>query len=608
MRLLFPSRLPVFSVPFGLVLAVLSGCSLPNPIRTATVTPINHCGSNADCTAGVCDTQRHQCVATARADVFFRSTPTQGISATAFPTVTPVQNPLSGDAVDITLRAPHTVYGEVLAASSQAVPAGTGAPSTAGPIVATVQFVPSDPIYGPPVEVTASSTVASPINHDTLGYSYSTLLSDGTYNVLVSPAPELSGSIPPWFQQAFTVGPDAPVQRYDLRYPTDYVQWSGVVADPTGEPLAGLTVQCVDPARGDLPVSTLVTTDATGTFRLHLAPGAPDVWTLKIVSATNARAQLTVEIPRAVLDSSGYPPQALRVSVPIDTAWLPPPGANHTVDATGSCAGCVAVQAAIEGPDPTGASVPVRGADVVLHGTVPMPGMDPTVTATYEAQASTGPDGSFTASLIPGNYTLVVSPEDGVYANAVLRNFVVRSDVQRQAGQVFTLAPRYTVTGRALTPAGVPVAGATVTAVPFQSAYTASACLSDADMAILAPLADTTEVPTDTGGNYALAVNPGLYRLVVQPAGGSGFPATLSNPLCVASGVQSFDVALDAPVVIHGTVRDTLGNPIAGATVEGLIRVRDPGAPGVVLRLGRTVSATDGTYTTLLPDDSATVP
>ncbi len=616
-----------FFFPATALIAALAvpACQINDPGGVAPGA-VNRCQTSADCAEGVCDTVLHQCVATARTAVFFVATPTAGISSTAFPTVTPVQTLRSGDTVDLDIRAPHTVYGEVLAAAP-GVPVDPTHPDLMADgvaIPATVQFLRSGMVPGMGVQVAASAVLSAPINHDSMGYSYAALLLDGTYDVVVSPSPELASTVPPWFEHGFDVRADVPVQRYDLRYPADYSTWSGVVTDMSGQALPGLTVQAVDLTTGtDIQVSTVDTTDdgthagrAPGAFAIRIAPGATDTWTLRVSSAAGPHAVLTVEVPRIVLDRSGYPARDLHLALPITASQLPPvgtavrPGGGTTGGDSGSirCASCVDVRAAVEGHSTSGADVPVRGADVQLHANLPTPGLDPKVRAWFEAHAETAADGSFSASLVAGDYDVLISPQDGDFGNAIRHAFRVRSDVGQQAGQIFTLDPRLPLEGRVLTPAGDAMRGAQVTAVPFSAAYMHHPCLDDPDMATLAPHAASNNASTGSDGSYRLDLDPGLYRVLVQPPDGAGYPPTLSGTLCVASRVHAFDVTLDAPVAVHGTVHDAARHAVPGATVDALIRVSQPGATGVVVRVARSTATAAGTYSILLPNDTSLSP
>ena len=106
---------------------------------------------------------------------------------------------------------------------------------------------------------------------------------------------------------------------------------------------------------------------------------------------------------------------------------------------------------------------------------------------------------------------------------------------------------------------------------------------------------------TDRDGGFRLDLDPGLYRVLVDPPEGSGYAATLGAAVCVTSRVRAYDVTLDAPLQVQGTVRDAVGRPAPQASVEALVRVREPGAPGVVVRVARGSADAEGRYTVLLP-------
>lgn len=437
-------------------------------------------------------------------------------------------------------------------------------------------------------------------------YSWTATLTDGLYDVVVRPASNLASRLPPRFERGFDVRSDALVQRFDIAYPRTFSRWSGVVRDRMGRPVTGLSVRAVDPSHDAMLVSTVSSTDGDpahgvepGTFAVDLAPGAPESWALRLSSDARAGAWLNVEIPASA--RAAMPPRDMRIELsslaglPVDpTALAPENGAP--------CNDCVEVVATVEGDAPGGARQ-LRNASVTFRSPVTFTGPEGT-RAWYECRATTDAQGALRAWLIPGDYDVIVSPPASAYTTSVTRGFRVRSDAGRQSGQIFNVRPRIAVEGRAVSPMGAAIANAHVTAIPFHDAYLSHACLNDPDLRLLAPRATPAETTTGADGAYHVDVDPGLYRILVEPAERSGFPATLGPPICVASRVSNYDVALDAPVEVRGTVRDAAGESAAGATVEAVVRQREPGAAGVVVRVARATSGADGAWTMLLPSST----
>lgn len=570
------------------------------------------CASDRDCPGATCDLATHRCVSRARAEVFFAVTPATGrVSADAYPTLTRPRSILADESVDLALRAPRVVYGVVT------VPADPDA--TGRYIPATLEFTPSDLAgVSPPVQAVAGTTATPNLTRDRDSFTWSATLTEGLFDVLVRPASTLAATVPPRFERGFEVRGGAVMQRFDIAYPTTYARWAGSVEAASGQPLAGFVARAVDPAANSRVLSTVSSTAGDGTegsagrFACSMAPGAPETWTLRLSADNGAGGGLLVDIPRSALAAAAPSGRDLRVVLPELTGLTHATAARPVVPGApapnGPCVGCVDVRASVEGLDGEGQSRSMRGATVTLRAAMRPPVGIPAATSWYESRAVTEADGSFRAWLVPGDYDVVVTPAGEAYRSAVQHGFRVRADATQQAGQVFTLERRPSLSGRVLGRDGLAVRGARVTAVPYHDAAPTNPCLEDPDMRALASRATTTETVTAADGSYQVELNPGLYRLLVEPAESSGFPVTLGAPICVARRVSNFDTTLEAPVLVRGVVRDARGAPSPLATVEALVRLREGDAPGVVLRVARATADASGAYRLLIPASAAGAP
>jgi hypothetical protein len=583
------------------MLGLLGACSGDVPIVGNSM--LNRCVDDGDCREGVCDVTTRRCVARARAEVFFRIVPPvsrQG-PRDLIATVTAPRALRSGETLDLNVRAWRVVFGTISA------PVLGDPRMTLAPVAATVTFTPSNvPDIFPSVESVAQSTLLPAMRGQTQGHTYAVAVSEGLFDVAITPLQQHRGELPPQFFNRFNVRPNIVQQRFDIAYPAEFTRWSGTVRNRSGALVSGLTVVAVDPARNDLKVSTLAITDAgdqAGEFSVAMAIGAPQDWALRVTSNVNERGGLVLQVPRAVcarLDPNG---SALDLRLPTDL------GLSETATGTAPCVGCVRVVGTVEAGMSTGLTRPLRNVTVTLRTRVPLGDspLAPESSAWFEDRVQTSGDGTFSAWLIPGDYEVILEPPGEDFANgrASLR---VRDDVREQMGQTFTVSPRLTVEGRVLTNAGQPVPGARVRAVPFTTAYVRHACLADPTLAALAPRARGDESGTGVDGSYRLDVDPGIYRIVVEPPSGSGFATDLGDTRCVVSNIRSLDLVLDSPVVVRGVVRDPGGRPLHGAQIEAVARVREVGAMGVSLRVARTTTGSDGTYTLLLPSSAMLSP
>ncbi len=585
------------------LLATLASCSDERSIVGSGM--LNRCNVDSECRDGVCDLTQHRCVAVARTEVFFHVVPPEsaGLSA-GLPTLTPPRSIRSGETVDLALRARRVVYGLVATQRSSAMEAPE-------PITATVRFTPSDaPDVMTAVEVFSQTATLPAMTGDRAAHTWMAALTDGTYDVLVRPAPALRATVPPRFERRFDVRSDSAQQRFDILYPSSYSRWSGVIRTRAGTPVGGLAVRAVDPSQNNIEVSTAVTSGAAdgfvpGSFSIAMAPGAPQDWTLRVTSNVNAHAGLVLEVPKevcAALDPTGHD---LAIELPTELG-LP---VNDVTQPSGSmgdpvptCTGCVQVNASVEGSTADGSRRALRNATVTLRTSIPITGtaLGEGARAWFEDRVQTDAEGAFSTWLVPGMYQVVIEPPDEEFANTA-SSFLVGSDVRVQSGRVLTASPRITVEGRVLTASGEALRAARVQAVPFEAANADDPCLAEEGMRSLAATANPDDATSAADGSYRLDLDPGLYRIIVEPPSGSGFATTLAQTVCVQSRIRALDVVMNSPVDVHGVVRGPDGTPVPGARVEAVVRVRETGAEGVSVRVARTTAGVGGVWSLLLP-------
>jgi hypothetical protein len=183
------------------------------------------------------------------------------------------------------------------------------------------------------------------------------------------------------------------------------------------------------------------------------------------------------------------------------------------------------------------------GAGVVLAGNV----ITATNSTTGDAFTATIlDDGSFVfPSVTPGSYTFSV-PEDVIDGSP--------APVQVSAGQAITgvtltLDPEAILAGQVTAAAtGAPAAGATVIVTSNGGVV--------------------NQISTDASGNYALAVPPGSYSLVVagQNLARSDFTTTL------AAGVSTQNFSLEPEATVSGTVSLSDGQPVTSVVVLAVLQ------------------------------------
>jgi hypothetical protein len=103
---------------------------------------------------------------------------------------------------------------------------------------------------------------------------------------------------------------------------------------------------------------------------------------------------------------------------------------------------------------------------------------------------------------------------------------------------------------------------------------------------------------TDEDGRVAFAVDPGRYRIAVQPPRGVEAPP-LSTLLTVGKEGISREIALPAATVMAGTLQSAVGEAVVGAFVRVFSALTDE--QGRALFLGEGLSAADGTFEVYVP-------
>jgi hypothetical protein len=326
---------------------------------------------------------------------------------------------------------------------------------------------------------------------------------------------------------------------------------AGVGAGAVG--LDGFSVVVVDEAGRQLS-SVDTTLPFTGAFDVQLAAGV-DV------------AFLAVHPPAG---AEGLPEATVPLT-PIEVADVELGDVLLAVDAS---------RVAVRGAVLNAAGNTVDDAVVTLRGAVGL--------GVVTANAVTN-NGTFTALLLPGRYDVAVvgssgSAEDGLVFDAI--------DVVANMGELqFTLAPRVSVGLRVRNSSDVDVARASVELTR----------VGDVDGVVEPVLAAAQAAfvgEADDNGRVSLSVDPGRYRVTIEPPRGSDVPAY--SGLLVVDGDLNRTITLPAARVLAGALVDDRGAPVGGAWVRVYAQLVDEG--GRALLLGEAVSGSDGAFAVSVPD------
>ena len=189
----------------------------------------------------------------------------------------------------------------------------------------------------------------------------------------------------------------------------------------------------------------------------------------------------------------------------------------------------------------------------------------------YADQFSSAADGTFSRTLPPGKYTVVVTPAAATgFAKTVLDLTVAipTSSGQHQLATTLRVLRPELLHGTVRTADGRNVGDAEVEARP-------SVLLPYAlDVAARAPSRWPRTVRTRTtgAGEFVLPVDPGSsFDLIVRPAPGTGFPWVVLQQVTAPSAELVIEVP--APVLVGAFLRDPNGQPASQALVQAYMGV-----------------------------------
>jgi hypothetical protein len=192
--------------------------------------------------------------------------------------------------------------------------------------------------------------------------------------------------------------------------------------------------------------------------------------------------------------------------------------------------------------------------------------------AIYEREARTDGMGQVEVRLIPGTatdprsyeITLLPPPDSGYAGRCVPQHLVtlVGNDGQPQYSTTFTLDPQFPLHGNILGNDGLPAATVNVTATPVSKG---GGCMNAASTALIS-------ATTTRSGSYRMLVDPGTYRLDIEPPTGAPLPRlTEDGDQAVSVTADTVhDVVLPAGEVVDGrvTTGDADGMPLASAGIK----------------------------------------
>ena len=559
-----------------LALAVPVGCSFDSE---SFLTIDNSCGSDEDCSQGVCD--ENICIDDSGASVdvaieVLRGSPDAQVvmpESWAFSA-----KPASGSSTrDLLLPATRNVLGTVRWDGAR--------------VPATLRFVRR-------MDDGVASLAPVPIEVDTLpeasggngpeGFDFSTVLVAGeTYDVVVlpssdmvmapaqEPAPAIRSLPPLYLVVSIADGDPGEPFRVDVAFPPGLADActdiDGVgctleakVFSRDGQvdlPESGLQVRAID-EKGRV-ISSIAETDETGHFAIRISDAASD-YLIRITSSVGGEPFPSVTVDPSVVFADD-PMEEKRIFIP---RFAP-------------------IQSTGEVRDMIGRAVP--GATVRLLSTSIFVGIELGLAGSFSASATTNENGSFGVELLPTNYSITVTPpEDSENTWGVLSDEV---DVDANATAIGTLVvpSQLNLGGTVATFGGEAGAGLTVLAGARSGGDPGAVNRSQ-------------EAVSDDLGDFAMSVDVGLYDMQVKVPAESGFAWFVEPDLLMSvnQGDLRKEYLLDPPIPIYGVIRTSAGEPMPNALVRGYLFMNSDGEAVRPLQVAETMSGEDGRYRLLI--------
>ncbi len=515
-----------------LMFAVLAGCG-DQAAGTAPVPPPPLCYSDSDCSLSNYVCRETVCVFDSPNEVtvslHVRPPADSGLRDEQFDDIKLSE---SRRLPDLILSAPATLRGFIKVRNN---PLATSIP-------ARVSLLKRGSIPGTRQRIEADAA-------DGAGYEMSLL--PGLYDISVFPE---NKRFPPFKEEDFRVKGDT-VRDVVLPAPEEYLRVTGRVVGEPGDAtgIADMRVQAFTPLRDRL--STPAVTDLEGRFELLLPPTSA-VYSIH-VSPTEA--------------------DPLRPSVTQDGVLV-----EDDLELTDLALGAaelipMQIEGVISG---TGAATDVGGAQIEAKADVG--------NGVFQWTATTDETGQYSASVLPGQYTVRIVPPSDQSELAVTHTQLAvapRSAEDGAATANLEIRRRVALAGVVQDASGNGRQGIVIEAL----------LTGNGDVKGLVRKETATTGP---GGAYSLTLDPGLHDLTVIPPDASGLPRWVWRAQEVRE-TKTIDYRVKDADVITGVLRSPDDKPLPDATVEVFLPQEDGGDAWVI---GVGMTDATGRYTIVLPN------
>jgi hypothetical protein len=415
------------------------------------------------------------------------------------------------------------------------------------------------------------------------------------YDVRVIPLGRASALSPPQYLQLDTSVEDVPLLNIDN---SGLKTLRGVLTNEAGQLQAGKDVRLIEPLSADvLSVTRTVAND--GSFELRAPASVLDSrdYRLQISLDPDNPWQTTIELDPTRLD----PAKEVAITIPAVPERVTFKG--RVEKGAADIAAELTFISEFKPPSETAGDLHDRD---WCRSSVPedtRPSIDRCQTS---VRTVTDAAGRFSVALLPGDYTLHVSPGNDSSSSrgarsALFETVVIETQPKNapQQGQVFKVsnAARYLAFVR--NERGEPLRGVVVRAVALRKI---------GELGIVAAINRSTESVTAEDGSFELELDVGYYDLVARA--GDGFPWVYVTNLQISekdalTPVEVTGFVIPAPLVLEGTVRNA-GQVARNAAIDAYAEVPSLTGGKRLVLLARTTSDERGDYMLTLPPEIVT--
>jgi hypothetical protein len=590
----------------------LWGCTVSAVTQQGDPSPSNACKTDSDCGADICRAGVCNAANGMLEALLISATPPSDSPVPHMTYVAQVDDVPAQNDQDLVLPGPsHLVGSFVLPTGETCYPTFVSddpknpyfVAEDGRALPATVTLALSERLLGLPQQL---SFAATGIRNLQGTYQFDVQVPRGEYDIyLVPPKNQQKCPVPPQLFRRFALDKENLEVAFSLSAISQLplsIRW------PKSSPsLAGWTVDLIEPLAGN-PIST----------ELVLAEPPEVGGNSSTIEYTGKLSFSTVALPPDPVDRPVEPEgtsDLLRFRPPADVVAPTILMARSGLGLLGGTKDVVAIDHFTRLPS----SVQVEGQLARVDDGRPVPGfvtlistkiygVDGGIFASYQTTVEIGADGALHVAVPPGSYKVqAVPPAPGLGNEAALAaletNWDIPADVPVQYGKLLELSPITSVVGQSeFLGAQVQAIPSPKTKLPFEVAF--------AEGRPFTPRAGIGLV--DDAGRFAVAADPGVFDVSVQPPESLGFGWFVHTGVSVGAEDENLGlVTPPKPVVLSGTGRVALLGaevPLGSAAIrayayldKNLAYTRDARQAVSVVQVADTRADENGAFNLLIP-------